>query len=97
MIKVPRTGPTTLCTSCARSVVIDNGTEARKIYCRALSDHWGPVQMEGPVYECSTYQNAKETSLYDMEKIAWIIEVSKSRPIGFLKPGTDEHRKALDL
>lgn len=48
-----------------------------------------------PVFDCTSYVDANMPSKYDMEKIAWVLDVSKKNSIGFIKPGTEEHEKLL--
>jgi hypothetical protein len=45
-----------------------------------------------PVEECTSFDDATTPSQYDMEQIATFIITNKTGSIGFIKPGTEEHK-----
>jgi hypothetical protein len=58
-----------------------------------MDDH--PIRYR--VTECSSYYDRNKIERADYEKTAWIIVPSGTtgRKIGFLRPGTEEHQKAI--
>jgi len=46
----------------------------------------GGKKLEATVAQCTGYEDKSYVSLYKLEKIAWILEVSKLNKIGFLHP-----------
>jgi hypothetical protein len=46
------------------------------------------------VDECNEYRKRNTPSKYDMEKHAWLLKTDAKRTtVGFVRPGTAEHRK----
>jgi hypothetical protein len=52
-----------------------------------------PVRLR--VATCSRYVETGALTRWDMDKIAWIIEKDPQNQIGFLRPGSREHLKAI--
>lgn len=75
-------GQPRLCDSCWSGVVLRGASESEeRIYCRNIERD---IRMR--VVECSEYSARGEPSLYDLRKIAWVIDADSSRDrIGFLR------------
>jgi hypothetical protein len=59
--------------------------------CHAL-DEW----ITFPVRDCSSYQIKNSQNLYEMQRMAWIIEQKKGSFIGFLSP-LDAKKRGIDV
>lgn len=71
-----------LCDSCASGVVRRGAAESdERIYCRTIER-----DVRTRIVECSSYIDRTRPSLWDMQQIAWVLEVdSKRQRIGFLR------------
>ena len=85
----------TLCRSCDHSFIrIQDGEE---IFRCMLSHGYAVSRIEGRVSECNKYEKRDALSKYDLEKQAWIIQIGASgEKIGFVRPGTREHKRLID-
>ncbi len=79
-----------LCRSCSFVTLIEGPAGTQQI------KRCGPLQgqVTFPVVACNQWQDRNATGLWDMQQIAWVIEMRGSRPIGFLSPA--ERRKNGD-
>lgn len=75
-----------LCDSCRESQVMKGRTFNEEItLCHANGSQ--PFRILRPVMECSEYDDKSAPSLWQLEKIAWRIDMdNSSKPIGFLSP-----------
>ena len=80
-----------LCLSCAYAQVVQGHAESeRKVLCIYSRSH--PQAIGFAVKNCTAYVHRNHTSLWDMEKVAWILLTKKAgRTSGFVSPG--EFRK----
>ncbi len=76
-----------LCSSCRHSITVQFHSSAY-VYCTELSK-----RIPEPVEICSDFFQIDQIDKWQLEKIAWILDVSKPNQIGFIRPGTDEHKK----
>lgn len=53
----------------------------RKVYCAAVMK-----VVPSNIDECSDYQAKGSQSKYEMEKVAWVLEVKHGRTMGFKPP-----------
>lgn len=74
-----------LCKTCENCLLV-KGVRHRETFkrCGAMSPPWPQYN----VTACSAYQEKAKMSRWDMEKVAWIIEVNKRTReyVGFRKP-----------
>lgn len=81
----PQHGGKGLCHSCKHSHVFRGAAESEvSVRCQALFEQ--PIFITRPVVECSEYANKTNKSLYDMEKIGWVLAMKNGKTIGFLSP-----------
>ncbi len=84
-----------LCSSCRSSHIFQDAKGIRVI-CNAshMSD---PVYIRGRVDDCNRFEERSVRSEYDYEKQAILITVDdKTGEIGFVRPGTEKHKKMID-
>jgi hypothetical protein len=76
-------GTENLCVTCRWAQIVKGfSASQKKISCRWLRHH---PTVEYPVSQCSSYDDKRIPSKYDMEQIAWIlITKSAGRSIGFV-------------
>lgn len=87
----PIHGERSLCFTCAEAHVLQGqAVSDLTVICRATYDH--PLTLTKPVVECSEYVRKNSQDRRDMERIAWILETKKGRPIGFVTPLEHKHR-----
>ena len=79
-----------LCESCNASVIMQDDTGRVRVYCTNLTG--GRQQLNIRVVRCNSYHKAAETSLRDMEKVAWVVRTDANKVIGF-RPQTEEERR----
>lgn len=78
-----RSDATDLCRTCRNSVIIQGSRDSdERRYCDALSGD--STQLFTNVADCSSYYNKSLPSLHQYEKIAWVLETSKGRQVGFV-------------
>ena len=84
---------TNLCESCKffKRLTYQNGKTAAQ--CAAFGsqmtdNYW----LEGDIAECTRHEAKDVEDLYQLKEKAWIIEITKSRKIGFISP-TERNRK----
>jgi len=80
----------TLCRMCERAHIRTDDRGDTIVHCRAMGR-----RLDRPVTECSMYTEKYSMSLYEMEKIAAIMDPHR-RHAGFYMPGTAEHKKLRD-
>lgn len=80
-----------LCTSCRFSSIAGNDHGDIFVQCRQFSSY-DTVRMPQPVMHCTEWEDAAQPSLYDMKKTAYLLDPSK-KIIGFVKPGTELHKR----
>jgi hypothetical protein len=79
------------CATCSSGVILQGNTfNERIVHCHALERDVPFI-----VTECSRYRVDNSQSLWEMEKVAWIIEQKKGSFIGFLSP-LDAKKKGID-
>lgn len=86
--------PGSLCGSCSKAHIFTNEKGTRIRYCRVIERN-----IHYPVTQCTSYAERGALTRYEMEQIAWILEVSPRRKAGFMPP-KDHGRKPrahLDL
>lgn len=89
--------PKALCPRCRYSMQIRGAAESqRDTYCSELREHSGDGRVPFTVIECNTFVDMNKPSLYNMEKLAYVIVTDRlGKPIGF-QP-THEVKKKLGL
>lgn len=85
-IKTPFPG---LCSSCANSTILQYRSGKAQVSCSWFG------RITGPVDTCTEYRAANQPSVKEFESIGWIIDTSPRR-IGFIRPGTADHKAALE-
>ena len=84
MIKV-KERQKTLCQSCTNGQIIVFVSGAEQFWCSMLPGIT-PI-LKDYVVECNSYERIGSLALHEMTKIAWILEIGKSRQYGFVSPG----------
>ena len=86
----------TLCKTCSHSLKMRGRAEGQeRSFCLASFEisivlDWEPI-------ECSSYHETGKPTVHDFSKIAWVISVDEPKnKMGFIKPGTAEHRKLIN-
>jgi hypothetical protein len=84
----PVYGPS-LCDTCERALTVKGYREnERVVVCQAM---WPEREVKFPVQECSSYTSKGRESLYEMKKIAWMLQPrGPKRQAGFVAPSGDE-------
>jgi hypothetical protein len=84
----PVYGPS-LCETCERALTVKGYRENEKIVvCQAM---WPEREVKFPVQECSSYTSKGRESLYEMKKIAWMLQPrGPKRQAGFIAPSHDD-------
>lgn len=78
-----RSDSTDLCRTCRNSVIIQGSRDSdERRYCDALSGD--KAEIHANVADCNNYYNKSLPSLSQYEKIAWVLETSKGRQVGFV-------------
>lgn len=80
-----------LCASCREGHVHEHSDGSVVIACAAMGMHQH-VLIRKRIVRCSDYDSKRETSEYEMQKIAWTVTTDRSgKTIGFKppKPGKD--------
>lgn len=73
-----------LCESCKMSKIIKGPQQGQEIItCYAVG--YG-ANVPFPVVECNKYVDTIAQSRYDMEQIAWLVEIKNNKVIGFKSP-----------
>jgi hypothetical protein len=83
-----------LCYTCKHGQTITYTNNDERVVC-----HWGVelLNITKAVEECTEFRTVNEKSDYELEKIAWIIDVDAShKMVGFVPPGSERHKKLLD-
>ncbi|SRR6266702_3088608 len=81
----PNHGEKPLCFRC-RNAHITKGQQVSDIRIRCLTNYEQPIWIRKPVIECSEFEEKTGHKRSEMEKLAWILETKKGRPIGFFNP-----------
>jgi hypothetical protein len=84
---IKRTQPKSLCNTCSHVHQMKGmrlGEE--KTLCSNLPAQHALITF--PVEECSEYSEKNKQNLYEMQKIAWVIEQKKGSFVGFHDPDT---------
>jgi hypothetical protein len=85
----PDTSVTSLCMTCRNGMrTVGTSSVDVKVHCRMFDK---PIQMAF-VSECSSYDDKRLPSLYDMRQIAWVLETDRKaqKTIGFRPPKVSE-------
>ena len=83
-----------LCESCSNAHIARGYRETESlVVCRATSPEH-PVRFR--VRECSSYAEKQKQTLWQMEKIAWILEERAGRKMGFV-PAAELERQPSEL
>lgn len=72
--------PSGLCHKCQHSTIVTLKSGSTIYYCSDFS-----VRLSSPAVECSSFQEEGK-SKWEMERIAWILEVKKGKVVGFVAP-----------
>lgn len=62
------------------------------IHCRVCCER--PMPITRPIVECTEFRERHNNTRTQMERIAWVLETKRGRPIGFFNP--TEHTKRVD-
>lgn len=80
----------TLCGSCESGVTThDKHSGQMRVHCNAIG-----ARVRFPVSECSAYQARGSLSLWDMKQQATLIAID-GKKVGFIRPGTAEHKSII--
>lgn len=77
----------TICKLCRYGTVIEDARGNISSYCHEMM-YRGTINYE--VKNCSTFEDKKFIPQYELEKIAWEINVSKNGIVGFNPPKKDK-------
>ena len=81
----------TLCVSCKYGKLLRHTNNEEKTYCGDIQE-WMP-----PVEKCTEFRNRSDVDLWELEKMAWIIEAGPAKAnIGFVRPSDKRHRKLIE-
>ena len=80
-----------LCYSCKHSSMREHISGHMIIRCGAFYGTTASV-IDEPVIECNEYRKTGSMSIHKMEDVAYILDDSKGKPIGFLSPGQYKKR-----
>lgn len=85
-----------LCARCGHSLIIkgESNKESKQI-CTQME----MLELGFNVIECNKFDDKSHVDLYDMKKVAWLIETAgHGKSIGFVKPKdrNEEHKKELE-
>ena len=72
-----------LCHTCKHAHIRSFDTGKQEVICGRLDVN---ALMPRPVVECTMYEEKGTMDEWDMEKIAFVLETKKGKPIGFLSP-----------
>jgi hypothetical protein len=87
----PIHGERSLCMGCRHAQVVQGQQVSDlRVWCAVIFDN--PKPMHRAVVECSDYARKTDQSRKEMEKIAWILETRKGRPIGFVSALEHKYR-----
>lgn len=76
-----------ICKKCNHGITLRTASDRVYTYCRSLQE-----RIRAPVTVCTNFQRSGQDDTFMTSK-GWILEVSAKGQIGFLRPGTEEHRK----
>lgn len=79
-----------LCGSCANAQIIRFASGRDQTYCKVF---YIEKEILGAVEECNQYHRINAQSLGDMKHIAWYVETEDGKVVGFLKPGSEKHKR----
>lgn len=74
-----------LCFRC-RNAHVKKGMQASDLTIHCLVSYENPVPIRKPIVECTEFSERTGQTRKEMEKIAWILETKRGRPIGFFNP-----------
>ena len=77
-----------MCSKCRNSQIIEGNNIKQTI---VLCHYYDRMVVPFEVKECNRYSSVLEKDEYELGKIAWILEVKKGKPVGFISP--DEVKK----
>ena len=81
----------TLCASCRFGQCMNSPSHSEPIiWCHEMER-----RLHFQVNSCSQYKK-RGTAEWEYERIAWIIRNDPGKPIGFVRPGTMEHKEMTD-
>jgi hypothetical protein len=84
-----------LCALCAHAEIVSGDTEMqRAVGCTNLV-RATQRQIRWPVRSCSGYEERGKPSQFELERIAWILEVKRGKRIGFASP-LERRRKKME-
>lgn len=91
----PIHGERSLCFSCRHGQTIQGqAVSDLTVFCHINFEH--PLRMPRAVVECTDYSRKTGQSRKEMEKIAWVLETKKGRPIGFFNPTEHKYRVKVE-
>lgn len=93
----PIHGERSLCFSCRHGQTIQGqAVSDLTVFCHINYER--ALRMPRAVVECTDFSRKNDQSKKEMEKIAWVLETKKGRPIGFFNPIEHKYRaKSEDL
>lgn len=79
-----------LCRTCRYATLVEGAAATQRLKrCSQLD-----ARVPFPVANCNEWQDRRSSNLWEMQQIAWVVEVKGNRPIGFLNP--EQRRKNGD-
>lgn len=86
--------PHSLCGSCQHSGLLKyRDANEPQVFCTAYE-----CRVERPVAACSRHLSRGQMDLWEMKKIAWLVDVDLvKKTVGFIKPKDRTDKQTLDL
>src|SRR2546425_7635677 len=80
-----------LCHRCEEGQII-KGQQVSDETVICHESYYRPFRIIRPVVECNRFRERMTKSKGEMEKIAWVLETNRGRPIGFFNPIEHKYR-----
>jgi hypothetical protein len=81
-----------LCMSCKNAHIMQGDrTSDLTIWCEAMFEK--PIKIESKIIDCGSHKANKDASFSEMQKIAYVLETKKGKPIGFVSMA--EHKQNI--
>ena len=77
-----------LCTNCNSGIVMEGSSGRIRVHCT-----WMDKAVPEPLVRCSKYSNKNDIHVDYLESIATLLIQNKMGKIGFIRPGTEEHKQ----
>lgn len=88
-MKIPEGPARGLCGSCEHSRIMIDDRDRSRVLCE---ENHPPFVVDHPIKSCTDYQAKGTLSKWQMERVAWKIQVDKKGKVGFNPP----HKKDDD-